>query len=71
MPPTSSPPISLPSRKKAGAAEVWGAVFHPLGRSPKSAARFDNPVHGDGQGGSVSELHDEGRRSVGKISEIE
>jgi hypothetical protein len=69
-PQSPSPPSPRTAAPKPGAAQVWGSVFHPLGRSPKSAARYDSPSHNHGEGGSVSELHDEGRATAISIDRV-
>jgi hypothetical protein len=70
-PPAAAPPSPRSAaRPKSGAAHVWGAVFHPLGRSPTSAARYDSPSVNHGEGGSISELHDEGRASANHIDRL-
>lgn len=59
-------PRAIPKQK-----DVWASTFHPGGRSPRSAARFDShSATGDGK--SVSEMHDAGRAGVevaGKIDD--
>lgn len=62
--PASSSPTrskSVPIRSTEAAKNVWGSVFHPLGRSPKSANRYDlgrGKLAGPGQ--SASEEHAKG-----------
>lgn len=65
-PPAPSSPTNIPSKpvpvnRVGGAKNVWGSVFHPLGRSPTSADRYDL---GRGQqskpGYSASEVHSKG-----------
>lgn len=61
--PTS--PRAIPKPK-----DVWASTFHPGGRSPRSAARFDSrSASGDGK--SVSEMHDAGRAGVGVAGKID
>lgn len=43
------------------AEAVWSSVFHPLGKSPKGADRYDLGRKPSGMGESVSEIHDMGR----------
>lgn len=51
--PTVSP------RRVAVDKNVWGPVFHPLGRSVQTAKRYDGVDKPPGSGESTSELHDQ------------
>lgn len=45
----------------AAAKSIWGNVFHPLGRSPTSADRYDlSPGQPSPPGHSASEEHAKG-----------
>lgn len=65
-PPPPSSPTSLQSKpvpinRSDAAKNVWGSVFHPLGRSPKSAARYDLSRGQESKPGySASEVHSKG-----------
>lgn len=65
-------PRAVPTRKSSqGAMQVWGSVFHPLGKSPTGADRYDSTsVSKHGTGDSVSEMHDEARSSALSLDEI-
>lgn len=55
------PSKPIPIGSAASAKNVWGSVFHPLGKSPTSANRYDlgrGQLAGPGQ--SASEQHAKG-----------
>lgn len=56
-----SPPVtpSASPRRAAVDKNVWGPVFHPLGRSVHTAKRYDGVDKPAGSGESTSELHDQ------------
>lgn len=64
--PPSSPslrskPLPIANNRSAAAKNVWGSVFHPLGRSPKTADRYDlSRGQQAAPGLSASELHAKG-----------
>lgn len=65
--PSSSAPANIrPSKPIAigassSAKDVWGSVFHPLGKSPTSANRYDlGRGQSAGPGQSASEQHAKG-----------
>lgn len=51
-------PVASP-RRVAVEKNVWGPVFHPLGRSVHTAKRYDGVDKPPGSGESTSELHDQ------------
>lgn len=58
-----SSPQPSPKRTPSGGARrgVWGVVFHPLGKSPTSADRYDlSPGQRSAPGMSASEVHAKG-----------
>lgn len=68
VPPVEEKPVIVGKGGKsprATAMNVWGSVFHPLGKSPTSADRYDL---GQGQqsapGHSVSEEHAKASESI-------
>lgn len=59
--PTSLRSKPIPINRSDAAKHVWGSVFHPLGRSPKSAARYDLSRGQESKPGhSASEVHSKG-----------
>lgn len=67
----SSPAMSIPNppnppsprrmSRTENARNVWGSVFHPLGKSPTSADRYDlSPGQTSAPGFSASEVHSKG-----------
>lgn len=72
-PPSPTPPLTESPKavpRRAAAAQIWGSVFHPLGRSPTNASRYDHTPDPHGQGQSVSEIHDSGRASAINIGKL-
>lgn len=65
----ATPPPASP-RPVPKAAKVWSSTFHPGGRSPRTAARFDSGKTLSGDGNSVSEMHDAGRADVDVVGKI-
>lgn len=59
-PSASSPPRS-PSASKTQA--VWSSTFHPLGRSAKSASRYDSAA-APGTGSSTSEMLEKKAKTI-------
>lgn len=60
-PPPSPRSKPVPISSTEAAKNVWGSVFHPLGRSPRGADRYDlgrGQLAGPGQ--SASEQHAKG-----------
>lgn len=58
--PSTSPPRS-PSGSKTQA--VWSSTFHPLGRSAKSASRYDSAA-APGTGSSTSEMLEKKAKTI-------
>lgn len=60
-PPQSPKSAQSPKTVGSPAKDIWTRVFHPLGRSPKGASRYDlGQNSASPYGESISEIHAKG-----------